>query len=55
MAKRATKDKTSTPWRFQLFFVALAVGWGIGVRALGWSQGLLAGFDVAALIFSTLR
>lgn len=55
MAKRKGKDKTSIPWRFQLFFLALALGWGAGIWALGWSQGLLAGFDVAALIFLGLQ
>jgi len=54
MTKRRPKNKTSTPWRFQLFFVALALGWATGIWGLGWSQGLLAGFDVAALIFLAL-
>ena len=55
MAKRRPKDKTSTPWRFQLFFVALGLGWAVGVWGLGLSKGLLAGFDAAALIFLTLQ
>jgi len=55
MAKRRAKDKTSTPWRFQLFFLALALGWVAGIWAWGWSQGLLVGFDVAALIFLALQ
>ena len=55
MTKADGKDKTSTPWRFRLFFVVLAAGWGLGVWQLGWAQGLLAGFDVAALIFLALH
>ena len=55
MTKRKGKDKASTPWRFQVFFACLAAGWAAGVWALGWSQGLLAGFDVAALIFLGLQ
>ena len=55
MAKRKADDKTSTPWRFQLFFAVLALGWGFGIWALSWSQGLLAGFDAAALMFLALH
>src|SRR5690242_15297674 len=55
MTNRNGKNKTSTPWRFRLFFVVLAIGWGLGVWLLGWAQGLLAGFDVAALIFLALH
>ena len=55
MTKRKADDKTSTPWRFQLFFVVLAVGWAVGILGLGWSQGLLAGFDIAALMFLALH
>ena len=54
MAKATGKDKTRTPWRFRLFFVVLAIGWAVGISQLGWAQGLLAGFDVAALIFLVL-
>ena len=39
------------PWRFLLFFALLGVGWAIAMPRLGWSQGLLAGFDVAAVAF----
>ena len=39
------------PWRFLLFFAVLGVGWAIAMPRLGWSQGLLAGFDVAAVVF----
>ena len=39
------------PWRFLLFFALLGVGWAVAMPRLGWSQGLLAGFDVAAVAF----
>lgn len=39
------------PWRFLLFFALLAAGWVIAMPRLGWSQGLLIGFDVAAILF----
>ena len=39
------------PWRFLLFFAVLGVGWAIAMPRIGWSQGLLAGFDVAAVVF----
>ena len=39
------------PWRFLLFFALLGVGWAVAMLGLGWSQGLLAGFDVAAVAF----
>ena len=55
MAKARGKNKASTPWRFRLFFVALAIGWGVGVWLLDWAQGLLVGFDVAALLFLGLH
>ena len=43
------------PWRFLLFFAVLGVGWAIAMPRLGWSQGLLAGFDVAAVAFIALH
>lgn len=55
MTKRKHEDKTSTPWRFRLFFLVLLIGWVAGIWAMGWSQGLLAGFDVAALVFLVLH
>ena len=55
MTKRKAEDKTSTPGRFRLFFLVLLVGWIAGVWAMGWSKGLLAGFDVAALMFLGLH
>ena len=51
MASKEKKSKSSIPWRFLLFFAILAAGWVTGVALLGWAKGLLAGFDVAALIF----
>lgn len=43
--------KRIAPWRFVLFFAVLAAGWAAGINLLGWSKGLLAGFDVAAVTF----
>ena len=43
------------PWRFLLFFALLGVGWAVAMPQLGWSQGLLAGFDVAAVAFIALH
>ena len=51
MASKDEKGKSSTPWRFWLFFAILIPGWTAGVMQLGWAKGLLAGFDVAALVF----
>ena len=51
MATKDNKGKSSTPWRFLLFFAVLAAGWAAAVSVFGWSAGLLAGFDVAALVF----
>ena len=45
--------KRIAPWRFLLFFAVLLAGWVVAIRTLDWSQGLLAGFDAAALIFLT--
>lgn len=44
-------DQSTTPWRFMLFFALLAAGWALGIAFVGWGKGLLAGFDVAALVF----
>ena len=43
--------KRIAPWRFLLFFAVLAVGWAAAVGMMGWSKGLLAGFDAAATVF----
>lgn len=39
------------PWRFLLFFGLLATTWAVTVPAMHWSRGMLAGFDVAAIVF----
>jgi uncharacterized membrane protein len=41
-------------WRFFTFLVLLATGWAVGIRLLGAERGLLAGFDIAALVFLLL-
>jgi uncharacterized membrane protein len=51
MTSKQGKDKPHIPGRFLLFFAMLAAGWAVGIWQLGWSKGLLAGFDVAALVF----
>ena len=51
MASARDKGKSSTPWRFLLFFALLGAGWAVGIWLLDWSKGLLVGFDVAALVF----
>ena len=51
MAGDATIGNRIAPPRFLLFLAALAAGWGLGVSRLGIEQGLLAGFDAAAIIF----
>ena len=43
--------KGAAPWRFVLFFALLALGWAVGVTALGWSKGMMVGVDVAAIAF----
>jgi uncharacterized membrane protein len=51
MTGDATIGNRIAPPRFLLFLAALAAGWGLGVSRLGIEQGLLAGFDAAAIIF----
>lgn len=51
MAILTSIGKRIAPWRFILFFAVLLAGWGAAVPLLGWSKGLLAGFDSAALMF----
>lgn len=51
MTSPAEKDKADTPWRFVLFFVLLLPGWAAGIVMIGWSKGLMAGFDLAAMVF----
>lgn len=43
------------PWRFILFFLALATGWTVAVPLAGWSKGILLGFDFAAVAFLLLH
>jgi uncharacterized membrane protein len=38
-------------WRFMLFVAMLVIGWVIGIDEFGLERGVLAGFDVAVLIF----
>ena len=51
MAERRTTGNKISPWRFTLFFAVLAIGWTAGILVTSWSTGLLAGFDIAALVF----
>lgn len=48
---KRSRDKSATPWRFLLFFALLAAGCIAGGLLIGWSKGMLAGFDIAALVF----
>ena len=51
MTRRQQKSKSGTPWRFLVFFAVLVGGWVAGIPLLGWSKGLLSGFDLAAIVF----
>ena len=51
MAAMKSITNRIAPWRFLLFFAVLGIGWAMAMPPMGWSQGLLAGFDVAAIIF----
>ena len=51
MTSISSIGKSIAPWRFLMFFALLALGWGVGISLFGWSKGLLAGFDGAALVF----
>ncbi len=51
MASLSNIGKSIAPWRFLMFFVLLVIGVAVGVGPLGWAQGILAGFDVAAIAF----
>ncbi len=39
------------PWRFLLFLGLFAIGVPVGAATFGWREGVMAGFDVAALAF----
>lgn len=54
MASATSIGKLIAPWHFLVFLVALAVVTAIAVGPLGWSQGLLIGFDAAAMLFLLL-
>ena len=51
MASTKTIGKRIAPWRFLLFFAVLVAASVVAIGALDWSQGLLVGFDAAALTF----
>ena len=51
MASVSHIGKSIAPWRFLMFFALLAIGITVAVGPLGWSKGVLAGFDIAALGF----
>lgn len=51
MAENRSLGNAERYWRFLMFVGLLAIGCAIGVRQLGLEQGLLVGFDVAALVF----
>lgn len=52
-ARRAAARGISrlAPPRFLLFLALFALGGGAGIAALGWREGTMAGFDLAALGF----
>ena len=49
--KKDKKDRSSTPWRFLLFFALLAIGCSAALAMTEWSKALMLGFDAAALVF----
>jgi uncharacterized membrane protein len=51
MAKRKGIGNRIAPMRFVLFLGLLAAGWGGGIALFGVERGLLAGFDLAALVY----
>jgi uncharacterized membrane protein len=53
MARETSIGNRIAPSRFLLFLAVLAAGWAAGVSWMGVEQGLLAGFDAAALVFLT--
>lgn len=42
---------TIAPPRFLLFLGALVAGLGIMIPLLGWARGIMAGFDIASVVF----
>lgn len=53
MPSTATVGNRLAPMRYMLFLAVLAVGVAAGIAVLGWQQGVMIGFDVAAIIFLT--
>ncbi len=51
MPSAKTIGNRLAPVRFLSFLTLLAIGWAAGVARLGFEQGLLGGFDVAAFVF----
>ncbi|MBA3668102.1 MAG: DUF1345 domain-containing protein [Sphingomonas sp.] len=51
MTKAKSIANRFMPWRFLLFFVLLVIGWAVAVPMVGWAEGLLLGFDGAAIGF----
>ena len=51
MAKPKGIGNRIAPMRFLLFIGLLVAGWGGGIAWLGVERGLLAGFDLAALVY----
>jgi uncharacterized membrane protein len=51
MAVRKSILERVAPTRFLAFFAILVVAGGLAIVSMGWSQGVLVGFDVAAVTF----
>ena len=51
MAKRKSIGNRIAPMRFLMFVGLLVAGWVVGIAWLGAERGLLAGFDLAALVY----
>jgi uncharacterized membrane protein len=51
MAREMSIGNRIAPSRFLLFIAVLVAGWALGISRIGVEQGLLAGFDAAALVF----
>lgn len=51
MARVWTIGNRIAPARFLVFLALLAIGWAVGISVDGVAWGLLAGFDLAALVF----
>ncbi|MEO6255947.1 MAG: DUF1345 domain-containing protein [Sphingomicrobium sp.] len=51
MPSAKTIGNRIAPAKFLVFLLLLGVGWTVGVAKLGFEQGLLGGFDIAAVVF----